>query len=132
MNILYYKREREGKILQIWVKIEEECKLIPYTCEMKYYGEGIDNLTLIDMETIVKVKCISKKESQNYDPINKIATAIELEVPYDQNSIYWKMSGGTNLTLNTVNKAAADMFIIGESYDIIISPSDKVQAGGRN
>jgi hypothetical protein len=73
--------------------------------------------------TQVKVKCISKKESQNWNNENPIATAIELEVPYDQNSIYWKMSGGTNLTLNTVNKAAADMFKIGSEYDIVICPS---------
>jgi len=75
------------------------------------------------MSTKVKVKCVSKKESANYNKENPIATAIELEVPYDQNSIYWKLSGGTNMTLNTVNKAAADMFVIGNEYDMVISPS---------
>lgn len=75
------------------------------------------------MQTNVKVTCVSKKESKNWMPDNPIATAIELEVPYDQNSIYWKLSGGTNLMLNTVNKAAADMFVIGNEYDIVISPS---------
>lgn len=74
--------------------------------------------------TKVRTKCISKKESQNYYPEHPIATAIELEVPYDQSSIYWKLSGGTNLTLNTVNKEAADMFVIGNEYDIIISPAE--------
>lgn len=75
------------------------------------------------MTTKVKVKCASKKESMNYNKEFPIATAIELEVPYDQTSIYWKLSGGTNLTLNTVNKDAADMFKIGSEYDIVISPS---------
>lgn len=75
------------------------------------------------MSTKVKVKCISKKESANYDKENPIATAIELEVPYDQKSIYWKLSGGTNMTLNTVNKNAADMFVIGNEYDMVISPA---------
>lgn len=75
------------------------------------------------MQTKVKVKCLSKKESLSYSKENPIATAIELEVPYDQSSIYWKLSGGTNLTLNTVNKAAADMFVLGNEYDIFISPS---------
>jgi basic membrane lipoprotein Med (substrate-binding protein (PBP1-ABC) superfamily) len=75
------------------------------------------------MNTKVKVKCISKKESANYDKENPIATAIELEVPYGQDSIYWKLSGGTNMTLNTVNKDAADMFVIGNDYDMVISPS---------
>lgn len=73
--------------------------------------------------TIVKCKCVSKKESQNYNTEHPIATAIELEVPYDQTSIYWKLSGGTNMTLNTINKDAADMFILGNSYDLVISPS---------
>jgi hypothetical protein len=73
--------------------------------------------------TKVKVTCISKKESKNWDKENPIAMAIELQVPYDQKSIYWAMSGGTNLVLNTVNKSAADMFIIGNEYDVLISPS---------
>lgn len=76
------------------------------------------------MSTKVVAKCISKKESENYDQNNPIATVIELEVPYDQNSIYWKLSGGTNLELNTVNKDAADMFELGKNYDIVISPSE--------
>jgi hypothetical protein len=75
------------------------------------------------MSTKVKVTCVSKKESKNWDMQNPIATAVELEVPYDQKSIYWKISGGTNLTLNTVNKEAADMFVIGNEYDIVISPA---------
>ena len=74
------------------------------------------------MQTKVKVKCVSKKEIQSYNKENPIATAIELEVPYDQTSVYWKLSGGTNLTLNTVNKDAADMFVLGNEYDIIVSP----------
>lgn len=73
--------------------------------------------------TKVKVKCVSKKESINWDTAKPKAFAIELEVPYDQNSIYWKLSGGTNMTLNTVNKDAADMFEIGKEFDMVISPS---------
>jgi hypothetical protein len=76
------------------------------------------------MSTKVKVKCISKKESANYNKEFPISTGIELQVPYDQSSIYYQMSGGTGLTLNTVNQAAADMFKIGADYDIIICPSE--------
>lgn len=76
------------------------------------------------MNTKVKCKCISKKQSQNYDPKNPVSHAIELAVPYDQNSIYYQMSGGTNLTLNTVNEQAAAMFSIGGEYDIVISPAE--------
>lgn len=75
------------------------------------------------MSTKVVAKCVSKKESQSWNEENPIQTVIELEVPYDQNSVYWKMSGGTNLELNTINKQAADMFELGKEYDIIISPS---------
>jgi len=75
------------------------------------------------MSTIVKVKCISKKESQNYDKAHPIHTGIELQVPYDQNSIFFQLSGGTALVLNTVNQDAANMFIIGNDYDVTISPS---------
>jgi hypothetical protein len=38
------------------------------------------------------------------------------------------LSGGTNLTLNTVNQDAADMFVIGKEYDIVISPSENESA----
>ena len=73
--------------------------------------------------TIVKCKCVAKKESITYNKERPKSTAIELMVPYDQSSIYYQMSGGTNITLNTVNQEAADMFQIGSDYDIVISPS---------
>lgn len=76
------------------------------------------------MSTKVKCKCTSKKESINYNPEKPITTAIELSVPYDQNSIYYQMSGGTVMTLFTVNKEAADMFVLGKDYDMVIAPSD--------
>lgn len=75
------------------------------------------------MNTIVKVKCHSKKETLNYDSKKPVSTAIELAVPYDQNSIFYQMSGGTTLVLNTVNQEAADMFQLGNDYDLVISPS---------
>lgn len=75
--------------------------------------------------TRVKCQCASKKETKNWDDKNPIATEIELEVPYDQNSIFYKLSGGTNMTLRTVNKAAADMFVIGKDYQLIIEPTVK-------
>lgn len=75
------------------------------------------------MTTKVVCKCTSKKESVNWDEKNPVSTAIELTVPYDQSSIYYQLSGGTALTLNTVNKSAADMFELGKDYDLLISPS---------
>ena len=73
--------------------------------------------------TIVRVTCNSKKEQVNYDKTKPVSTSIELYVPYDQNSVFYQMSGGTNIVLNTVNQEAADMFKLGEQYDIVISPA---------
>jgi hypothetical protein len=73
--------------------------------------------------TKVKVKCIGKKEKANYDAAHPKAYEIEFNVPYDVNSIYYQMSGGTSPTLHTVNQEAADMFIVGNDYDMVISPA---------
>ena len=73
-------------------------------------------------KTIVQVECISKKETKNYDPKKPKATTIELQVPYDQNSVFYQLSGGTLMNLNTVNQDAADMFQLGGKYNIEISP----------
>ena len=81
------------------------------------------------MTTKVVCKCVSKKESANTyqdDPKeHPKAFVIELQVPYDPKSVYYAMSGGTNLFLNTINQDAAEMFQIGGDYDILISPSEK-------
>lgn len=74
------------------------------------------------MTTKVKCTCLSKKESQNWDKNYPITTAIELGVPYDQSSIYYQLSGGTCLVLNTCNQEVANMFKLGESYELLVSP----------
>lgn len=76
------------------------------------------------MSTKVKCKCVSKKESINYNKNYPVSTAIELQVPYDQSSVYFQLSGGTAILLNTVNQEAAAMFIIDSDYDVIISPAE--------
>ena len=74
------------------------------------------------MSTKVKCKCVSKKQLQSYKE-NPMQHEIELQVPYDQNSVYYQQSGGTGFVLKTINQAAADMFVIGNEYDVVISPS---------
>ncbi|MDR6564922.1 MULTISPECIES: hypothetical protein [unclassified Arcicella] len=74
--------------------------------------------------TKVQCKCVSKKETESYNKENPIATAIELQVPYKADSVYYQMSGGTGFTLNTINKEAADMFVLGQFYDIVITHSE--------
>lgn len=66
------------------------------------------------MQTVVEVTVVSKKESSNYyNKENPKAFEIEFEVPFDQNSVFHKLSGGTNAVLRTVNADAAAMFDIG-------------------
>ena len=75
--------------------------------------------------TKVVVTCLSKKESKNYNTTegqSKFITEIELNVPYDQSSVYFQYSGQTAFSLKTTNQEAADMFEVGGEYDIIISP----------
>lgn len=74
-------------------------------------------------QTKVKVQCVSKKEERYYMNNDVKRTTIELEVPYNDDCIYHKMSGETNFELKTINQAAADMFVIGNSYDVLISPT---------
>lgn len=74
--------------------------------------------------TIVKVQCMSKKQGHQWgQTANPIEHDIELQVPCDQNSVFFKQSGGTNFTLKTINQDAAAMFVIGNSYDVVITPS---------
>jgi hypothetical protein len=72
--------------------------------------------------TKVKMTCVGKKQSQHWKE-NKVEHLIELQVPYDQNSIYYKMSGGTNIELRTVNGDAADMFQLQGEYMMTIEPA---------
>ena len=71
--------------------------------------------------TVVEMKCVSKKETENYNKEFPVNTEIEFTVPFDQKSIFYQMSGGTTLKLNTVNQAAADMFALGGFYQMVIS-----------
>ncbi len=76
------------------------------------------------MQTEVVMTCVSKKEAKGYNGSNQFA--IELEVPYNQDSVYWKMSGGTNIVLNTISKEANDMFTIGGEFRMIIKPNEAI------
>lgn len=73
------------------------------------------------MSTLVEVTCVSKKEKAHWSKEYPRAWEIELEVPYGENNIFWKLSGGTNLMLNTCNPAAADQFEIGGKFEVVIS-----------
>lgn len=78
--------------------------------------------------TQVKMTCVSKKEIKQY-PTSTPSFEIELEVPYDQNSIFYKLSGGTNMVLRTINEQAAAMFNLQGEYMMVISPAPKEEKG---
>lgn len=73
--------------------------------------------------TKVVVKCVGKRTEHLHSKNNPVTTIIELQVPYEKENIYHKLSGGTNLELRTINQDAADMFELEKNYDVIISPS---------
>ena len=67
--------------------------------------------------TIVEVDCVSKKHGHQWGfKENPLEHEIEFAVPTDQNNIFFKMSGGTNFTLKTINQEAAAMFVVGSKY----------------
>jgi hypothetical protein len=55
-----------------------------------------------------------KKEERNWDNNNPKVFEIEFEVPYDQSSVFHKLTGGTNAVLRTINAEAAGQFNIGD------------------
>lgn len=71
-------------------------------------------------QTVVELKVISKKQKFTHAEYPH-QHEIELEVPYGQDNIFWKMSGGTNMVLNTINQDAADMFVIGGTVVMTIA-----------
>lgn len=76
----------------------------------------------MNVQVIAQVK--SKKEELRYIG-QPNTTVIEFELPYSEKSPFYKLSGGTNFELRTVNQEAADALVIGEFYEFNISPSSK-------
>lgn len=73
--------------------------------------------------TIVKMTCLSKKEIAPYTKGQPTNHEIELAVAYDQTSVFYRMSGGTNIVLRTINQEAAAMFQLNGEYMLNISPA---------
>lgn len=65
----------------------------------------------------VRVVCVSKKETQNYNFAGSTTMEIGLKLPEDQNQdLYAK----DTLYMNTINKDYANMFVLGEQYELTI------------
>jgi len=76
--------------------------------------------------TVVELTVASVKKSQNlYNKEHPYRFEIEVDVPYDTKSIFYQMSGGTKLILNTINEKAAELFEIGGVMVMTIHPKPK-------
>ena len=81
----------------------------------------------------VQMQCESRKELNQYSERDKDGNLksryeISFHVPYGDGSIWYELSGGTTMVLRTINKAVADSFVIGKSYQFDISPAPEVTA----
>lgn len=77
-------------------------------------------------QTIIELQVISKNEGFQYqNTSNPREWQIELGLDYNPQNVYYKLSGGTNMVLRTINKEAADMFVIGETVVMTIAPNPK-------
>lgn len=79
--------------------------------------------------TVVEVTCAKKSQTQdsynkNTDGTLKTQNNIVFDLPYDPTNIFYQLSGGTKIELNTINQEAADMFIPGNKYKIEISTAE--------
>ena len=76
--------------------------------------------------TVVEMTCSEKKTSQSaYNKktdgsIDKQNTIV-FDLPFDKTNIYYQLSGGTKVELNTISQEAADMFVVGNKYKFEIS-----------
>ncbi len=76
-----------------------------------------------NQSTVVEVVCASKKEGFQWGQTSGTPEwEIELAVPTDPTSVFYKQSGGTNFALKTINAEAAAMFVPGSTYVVNISP----------
>jgi hypothetical protein len=122
----YFARSTDEEVIRYIDKFLQHIKYNEQNKQNKIkHPTTMENKAQAATSTKVKCTCVSKKESTNYNKDFPVSTAIELQVPYDQNSIYYQMSGGTMLTLNTVNPSAAAMFKLGGEYDIVIGPTNE-------
>ena len=77
------------------------------------------------MKTQVEVKLVSIKKELNYNPDRPFRYELQFEVPYDPQSIYYQLSGGTKPTFNTTNQEVVDSMVLSGKYMITIDPIEE-------
>ncbi len=76
-------------------------------------------------QTVVELQVLSKAEGYQYQSVqNPKEWQIELGLNYDPSNVFYKLSGGTNMVLRTINPDAAAMFNLGETVVMTISPKE--------
>lgn len=75
--------------------------------------------------TRVQAQCSAVKKEKNWNEEHPVQYEITLDIPYDQASVYFRLSGGTSITLRTINEAAAEMFEPGKNFFVDISPCEQ-------
>lgn len=80
------------------------------------------------MKTQVKVYLESKTKkeigypNQKPEHVQKPSYELKFNVGFNQNSIYYQLSGGTQPIFHTVNEAVANSMQVGKEYMITIEP----------
>jgi hypothetical protein len=94
------------------------------TLNEKYFSYIRNLKPIIEMkQTVVELQVLSKTEGYQYqNKTNPKEWQIELGIDYNTQNVFYKLSGGTNMFLRTINPDAAAMFEIGETVVMTIAP----------
>lgn len=76
------------------------------------------------MSTVIEMKVESTKQMDSYNKEKPTQHAIECNVPYGQDNVFYRLSGGTTLTLLTINDEAAAIFKAGRNVRVTIEAID--------
>jgi len=73
---------------------------------------------------LVTLKCKSKKEFiETIEDEEKLMVGIEFNLIFENDVFFQPFSDSASVLLNHIHKKVADTFSLGESYDIMITPS---------
>jgi len=76
------------------------------------------------MQTVIEMLVESTKQTGYETMPGKKQHEIHCNVPYGENNIFFRMSGGSTLTLMTVNDEAAALFTAGKKVKVTIEQID--------
>lgn len=75
-------------------------------------------------KTIIEMTVDSTKQSLSHNTERPTQHEIQCNIPYGQNDVFYRTSGGTTLTLLTINDDAAEIFKAGRKVKLTIEPMD--------